>query len=138
PRVLVAFVVAALALVVFVTTQARGRHPMLPLGLFRAPNVSVSVAVGFAFIVGYYGLPFVMSLYLQQQRGLSSLVTGITFLPTMLIGLVLTPFSARLAERVGARRLVTGGLLVMTSGLTALATLTASAPVWAFSALMLL
>jgi hypothetical protein len=44
-----------------------------------------------------------MSLYLQQQRGLSSLGTGVVFLPMMLIGPVFTSVSARIAERLGAR-----------------------------------
>ena len=61
------------------------------------------MAVGFAFVVGYYGLPFVMSLYLQQLRGLSPFQTGCVFLPMMVTGVVLTPFSARAAERLGAR-----------------------------------
>ena len=78
-------------------------HPIVPLDLFRRRNVTVSVAVGFAFVVGYYGLPFVMSLYLQQTHGLSAFQTGLVFLPMMLIGAVLTPFSARIAERFGAR-----------------------------------
>ena len=73
PRVAVAFLVAATALAAFVVVQAHEAHPMVPPHLFRSRTVAVSVAVGFAFIVGYYGLPFVMSLYLQQQRGLSSL-----------------------------------------------------------------
>ena len=136
-RVVTAFVVAAAALAAFLLSQARGRHPMVPVELFRSRNVSIAVAVGFAFIVGYYGLPFVMSLYLQQQRGLSSLGAGIAFLPMMLIGWVLTPFSARIAERVGARLLVTGGLVVMTAGLVALAAVPA-APVWLLAALMVL
>ena len=42
--------------------------------------------IGFAFMVGYYGLPFVFSLYFQQQRGLSALATGALFLPMMLVG----------------------------------------------------
>src|SRR4051812_37049513 len=53
PRVVVAFVVAAVAAGAFVTAQRRGAHPMVPHGLFRSRNVSVSVAVGFAFVVGY-------------------------------------------------------------------------------------
>ncbi len=69
PAVVAAFAVAVAALVAFVAVQARGAHPMVPLGLFRSRTVSVPVAVGFAFIVGYYGLPFVMSLYLQQGAG---------------------------------------------------------------------
>ncbi len=136
-RVVTAFVVAAAALAAFLLSQARGGHPMVPVELFRCRNVSIAVAVGFAFIVGYYGLPFVMSLYLQQQRGLSSLGAGLAFLPMMLIGLALTPFSARIAERAGARLLVTGGLVVMTAGLAALAAVPA-APVWLLAALMVL
>ena len=138
PRVVAAFVVAAIALAAFVAAQARGAHPMAPLDLFRSRIFAVSAAVGFAFIVGYYGLPFVMSLYLQQLRGLSSLGTGVTFLPMMLIGAALTPFSARTAEKLGARVLITAGLISMTAGLVILAILPSSTPVWALAALMVL
>lgn len=56
----------------------------------------------------------------------------------MLIGLVLTPFSARLVERLGARMLITGGLISMTVGLAAIAVLPSSTPVWMLFALMVL
>jgi MFS transporter, DHA2 family, methylenomycin A resistance protein len=138
PRVLVAFAVAVVALAAFVLLQARGRHPMVPLDLFRSRTVSVTAVVGFAFVAGYYGLPFVMSLYLQQLRGLSALGTGVVFLPMMLTGAVLTPFIARLAERFGARALVSSGLICMTAGLIVISQLPASAPVAAVSALMML
>ncbi len=138
PRVVAAFVVAVVALAAFLAAQARGAHPMAPLDLFRSRTVAVPVAVGFAFIVGYYGLPFVMSLYLQQLRGLSPLGTGVTFLPMMLIGAALTPFSARIAERLRARVLITAGLVVMTVGLVILAVVPSSAPVWALAGMMVL
>jgi len=138
PRVVAAFAIAAVALAGFVAAQARGAHPMAPLDLFRSRTVAVPVVVGFAFIVGYYGLPFVMSLYLQQLRGLSPFGTGVAFLPMMLIGAALTPFSARIAERLGARVLITAGLVVMTAGLVILAAVPPSAPVWALAALMAL
>jgi EmrB/QacA subfamily drug resistance transporter len=138
PRVMAAFAVTVVALAAFVAVQACGAYPMAPLDLFRSRTVAVPVAVGFAFIVGYYGLPFVMSLYLQQLRGLSPLGTGVTFLPMMLTGAALTPFSARIAERLGARVLITAGLVVMTAGLVVLAVVPVSAPVWALAGLMVL
>ena len=138
PTVLTAFAVAVVALAAFLAIQARGAHPMVPLDLFRNRAVAVSVAVGFAFIVGYYGLPFVMSLYLQGLRGLSPLVTGAAFLPMMLVGAALTPYSSRLAERLGPRSLIVGGLLLMTTGLAIIAFLPASAPVWTLAGLMVL
>ena len=136
--VLAAFAVAVAALAAFVMLQARGAHPMLPLSLFRSRTVSVAVATGFAFMVGYYGLPFVMSLYLQELRGLSALGTGVVFLPMMLIGGALTPFVPRLGERLGPRTLVTTGLLAMMTGLTVIALLPAPTPVPVLSALMIL
>jgi MFS family permease len=138
PRVVWAFVVAVAALVTFVLTEARIAHPMVPGQLFRSRNVAIANAVGFAFIVGYFGLPFVMSLYLQQVRGLSPLDTGLTFLPMMLIGAVLTPFSARTAEWLGARLLIATGLTLMTAGLVILAVLPVSSPVWTVAAVMVL
>jgi MFS transporter, DHA2 family, methylenomycin A resistance protein len=111
---------------------------MLPLSLFRSRTVSVTAVTGFAFMVGYYGLPFVMSLYLQQLRGLSALGAGVVFVPMMLIGGIVTLFTARLAERFGARTLITGGLLAMVTGLAAIALMPAAAPVAALSALMIL
>jgi DHA2 family methylenomycin A resistance protein-like MFS transporter len=138
PRVVAALAVAVTALAAFVAIQARGAHPMVPPALFRHRTVPVAVAIGFAFVVGYYGLPFVMSLYLQEVRGLSPLAAGAAFLPMMLTGAGLTPFSARLTERVGARPLVTAGLILMTAGLVILALLPASAPVLALSGIMVL
>jgi len=138
PRVLAAFAVAAVALAAFAASQVRGAHSMAPPDLFRSRTVVVAVVVGFAFVVGYYGLPFVMSLYLQQFRGLSPLGAGAVFLPMMLTGAALTPFSARIAEKLGAKVLVTAGLVSMTAGLAVIAVLPSSTPVWALAALMVL
>jgi MFS transporter, DHA2 family, methylenomycin A resistance protein len=138
PRVLAAFTIAALALAAFGLLQLRGRHPMLPLPLFRSRTVRVSVVIGFAFMAGYYGLPFVMSLYLQQLRGLSAFGTGVVFVPMMVVGGILNPFTARLAEWLGTRTLVAGGMLSMTAGLVVIALLPVTAPVGLLAALMIL
>jgi MFS family permease len=137
-RVLAAFAVAVAGLAVFLALQGRGAHPMMPLDLFGARTVVIANVTGFAFIVGYYGLPFLMSLYLQQLRGLSALGAGAAFVPMMLIGAALTPFSARLAEKLGARLLIIAGLVLMTAGLVAIAAVAPAAPVWGLALLMIL
>ncbi len=138
PTVLAAFTIAIAAAAAFLVIQTRAVHPMVPLELFRSRNVSVSVAVGFAFVVGYYGLPFVMSLYLQQLRSLTAFTTGCVFLPMMITGAVLTPSSARIAERFSARAVVATGMVVMAVGLLVIAAAPASAPVWTLALLMIL
>ncbi len=138
PRVLLAFLVAVLSVLAFVVAQGRVQHPMMPLDLFGSRTFRIALGTGFAFMVGYYGLPFVASLYLQGQRGLTSLETGIVFLPMMLIGLALTPFSARIVERFGARIPICAGLLAMTIGLTTFAVLPEAASLWGLSLVMVL
>jgi MFS transporter, DHA2 family, methylenomycin A resistance protein len=95
------------------------------------------VIVGFAFVVGYYGLPFVMSLYLQQLRGLTAFQTGLVFLPMMVSGAMLVPLSARIAEHFGVRRVVGVGLVVMAAGLALLAATTSTAEPAMVAVLML-
>ena len=142
PRVIWAFGVALAGLVLFLVTQARVAHPMVPRGLFRSRAVPGAMAVGFAFVVGYYGVPFVMSLYLQTVRGLSPLAAGAAFVPMMATGATLTPLSPRLAARLGARALTAFGMVLMTAGLVSLAVVvaapgSAAVPVWVVAALMI-
>jgi MFS transporter, DHA2 family, methylenomycin A resistance protein len=137
-RVLAAFVVTVVALALFVLTQARGQHPMMPSDLFADRTAVIVFATGFAFMVGYYGLPFVFSLYFQQQRGFSALTTGALFLPMMLSGAVLTAVSARFVERVGAKLPVVTGLGLMAAALVLLAALPTSTPMAVLSGLMVL
>lgn len=138
PDVIAALTVAAVALACFVAVQARVEHPMVPLELFRSARFNISVVIGFAFMVGYYGTPFLFSLYFQNHRGLSPLLAGVAFLPMMLVGGVLTPFSARIVERTGPRAPVVAGLIALAAGAAALAAVPASTPVWTLAILLML
>ncbi|MGV9550764.1 MFS transporter [Streptomyces ardesiacus] len=137
PQVLISLAVAVLALAAFVFAQAKVAHPMVPLTLFRSRTVVVATGIGFAFMVGFYGLPFVFSLEFQQQHGLSALGAGVAFLPMMLLSAFLTPFSARIAERTGPKVPVIAGLVLMAAGSLALALVPSSAPVWATALLLI-
>ncbi|MFC4504487.1 MULTISPECIES: MFS transporter [Streptomyces] len=135
-RVLVAFVVAVVAAVVYVVAQARGRHPMTPLPLLRSRTMSLAVAIGFALNVGFYGMIFLLGLYLQQVHGLSALATGMTFLPMTVLTSFMGPVAARLATRFGARMPVVTGQCLISAGLLAMVALPATAPVWLTVVLM--
>ncbi|MEU6251341.1 MFS transporter [Streptomyces sp. NPDC047043] len=137
PRVWCAALLTVAAATAFVRIQARGRHPMVPLELLRRRTVVISCATGFAFMVGFYGLVFVFSIYLQQQRGLSALATGAAFVPMTVLSGFINPLSARAAERFGARVPIAFGLFLMTAGLIALAAVPAATPTWALALLML-
>ena len=138
PQVLLSLTLAVVGGAAFLVSQVRGTHPMVPPGLFASRSVSIAMVTGFAFMVGFYGLPFLFSLYFQQVRELTPFSTGLIFLPMMLVGLALTPFSALIVEKVGSRVPITGGLGLMTLGLLVLGLVASTAPLWLLSALMVL
>ncbi|WP_420364428.1 MFS transporter [Curtobacterium sp. L3-7] len=115
--VVTALVIAAASLVGFVAVQARGRHPMMPLDLFRSSGMRIALGVGFTFMVGNFGSVFVLSLYLQQHLGLSPLLAGLVFLPSAAFSIVGNIVSGTLANRFGARVPVVAGLTTMVLGL---------------------
>lgn len=120
PPVVAAFVVGAAGLVVFLTVQARSAHPMMPLPLFRPRGMRIALLVGFAFMVGNFGTVFVNSLFLQQHLGLSPLVAGVVFLPSVAFSIGGNVVSGTLANRFGPRVPVVFGLLTMVAGLVLL------------------
>ena len=50
--VVITLVVAAAGVAGFLLVQARGRHPMMPLELFRLAGIRIALSVGFAFMAG--------------------------------------------------------------------------------------
>lgn len=136
PEIVAAFVLAALGAVGFLASQARGRHPMLPLDLFRARSVAISLAAAFITMAGFYGFVFVQSLYFQQVRAASPLETGLLFLPMTPLVAILNPTAARIAIRFGSRVPIIIGQVLMALGLLGLALAPVDLPLWAIAALM--
>lgn len=137
PRVLGALALAAVATLVFLTAQVRARHPMVPLDLLRSRAVVIASFTGFAFLGGFSGMVFAYSLYLQQARGLSSLATGLVFLPMTVVSGFVSLIAARTAERFGQRVPIIGGMAFMGAGLILLAVLPTSLPAWATALVMI-
>lgn len=136
PLIVGLLVVAALSGVVFVAAQARGRHPMMPLAMFRSRQLSVALAIAFTSMAAFYGVVFVQSLYFQQQRGESPLLTGLLFLPMTGLVTIVSSLAASLVTRFGSRALITAGLLLQCLGLVVIATMPADVSPWGVAAAM--
>ncbi|MFI0240846.1 MFS transporter [Streptomyces sp. NPDC016845] len=122
--------VAVLSAVAFYVTEKRHRAPMVPLPMLRSRTVSVALAVGFAINVAFYGLVFMLGLYLQQARGMSALTAGLVFVPLAAIITGTNLVSPRMAERFGRRPVIVVGQLVLAAAMFVLLPLSAHTPMW--------
>jgi EmrB/QacA subfamily drug resistance transporter len=125
-------------LVFFAGYEARLAHPSLDVRLFRDPRLSSAVAAIALVFFGMLGAFFFLSFYLQSVRGFSALQAGLLSLPVAVGQLLLSPRSATLVQRLGAKLVVAGGLAVITAALIAYQALGTATPVWVLELLFLI
>ena len=126
--VLGSFLVAGVALSLFVAWERRSDHPMLPLTLFRDRRFSTgSGVITVAFFV-MFGFFFLVTQYFQFGRGYSPLEAGLAGLPPALAFIAFSPRSAALAERYGGARVMAAGLAIVAGGFALLTTLSPDTP----------
>ncbi len=116
PAVVAGFAAALFFGVAFVRTESRARAPMLPLRFFRFPDFSPAVVFGVLVNVTYYGIIFVLSLYLQQALGYGAVRAGLAYLPLTGSLFISNLLSGRVAARVGSRPPMVIGALVAAVG----------------------
>jgi EmrB/QacA subfamily drug resistance transporter len=101
----------------FLLFEARARHPMLDLGLFRIRNFAVANLTTLAAYAGLIGGLFFVSLFLQQVVGYTALEAGLATTPISVLLFVLSPRFGRLASGTGPRLPMTAGPIVGGIGL---------------------
>lgn len=101
------------SLVLFVWHELRTPEPMVDLRLMGNRLFFGVMRVAFFATAGFLGTLFLIPLFLQDVRGASPLVAGLTTMPEA-IGVVLsTQLVARIYPRIGPSRLMSGSLLMV-------------------------
>jgi EmrB/QacA subfamily drug resistance transporter len=130
PAAWIALVVGVACLVLFPILMARRPNPLVPLSLFRS-RAFASVNLATFFIYGaLYVTFFYQAVILQGVLGYTALAAGIVGLP---IGIMLSVLSTRvgtIAGRLGSRRFLIAGPLLMATGLLWYTRLPVDSPAW--------
>lgn len=128
PLVLGGIALAVVAGGLFIAVEKKSAAPMLPLSLFADRTFSAAVAFGVFANLTYYGMVFVLSLYLQRVLGHTPLATGLAFLPLTGGFLLSNLASGPVVARFGSRGPMIAGALLDAAGFAALAFVDASTP----------
>ncbi len=104
----------------FIVREARARHPMLDLALFRIRNFTVANLTTLAAYAGLIGGLFFVGLFLQQVAGYTPLEAGLATTPISVIMFILSPRFGRIASGTGPRLPMCLGPIVGGVGLLAL------------------
>lgn len=129
-RIVTVAVVAAAAFVAFLYYEARRHDPFIDLRFFKSIPFASATMIAVCALASWGAFLFMMSLYLQGQRGFSALHTGLIYLPVAVGALIFSPLSGRLVGRFGSRpSLFVAGTLI-TAATLLLTRLTDTTPLW--------
>jgi len=120
-RCIITFLISTIAAACFLWRQASTKGALVPLPMLKNRVFSASLAIATAMTFGMYAMLFLTPLYLQSARGESALVAGLELLPLSVAFAIVSQLSGRIANELGPRVPMAGGMAMMGTGLPALA-----------------
>ena len=123
---------AVAALGVFVAIQANKREPLMPLSIFRAPNLGAANLAQLLLGAAWVPMWFFLNLYLQQVLDYSAFPSGAALLPmTALIMIGMVAIAPRVTARFGPKGTIAAGMVALAGGLYWLSLVRSDGTFWA-------
>jgi len=131
-------VIGAVALGALVVVELRRPEPMLDLRLYGNHLFRSTVTVITLMGVSFFGAIYLASLFFQNGLGLSAQTSGFNIFPQA-VGFTLgAPIAARmLYPRVGPRRIIASGCVIVAAMMAVLATVGTGTSIWTIRAIVL-
>jgi len=109
-------VAGALLVAGFIAYERRASEPMIPMSFFRSRAFSAgNVAIFFVF-ASLLAEVYFFSQLLQSGMGFDALGAGLRLMPWTATFLLVGPVAGAMADRIGERPLMVGGLLIQAAG----------------------
>ncbi len=112
-QVLVSFFVGIALMVAFVFHALHIKNPLLELRLFKSRNFTIANISIFVLGATLFGSMFLLPLYYQIARGQSPWVAGLLMAPQGLGAACVMRLSGRVTDRLGPRKVVPAGIILM-------------------------
>lgn len=109
------------AFVAFLYSQTKIKQPLVPYHIFKSGLVTGANLVTLFLYFALYGAFFFVGLNLQQVQGFSPTIAGLAFLPSILLITFLSGPAGALADKIGPRKPMILGPVIVGLGFAALA-----------------
>jgi EmrB/QacA subfamily drug resistance transporter len=103
-------------LAAFWVVEHRVAEPIVDFRLFRSGPYFGATAAAFALVGSFWALMFYLPQYIQLVLDHSAFLSGLLVVPVTAPMVAISPFAGRLSARVGARKLMTVGMVCATLG----------------------
>jgi EmrB/QacA subfamily drug resistance transporter len=124
--VLVSFILGVLLMAGFIVRAINAKHPLLDLHPFKNRNFTIGNICIFVIGATLFGSMFLLPIYYQVARGQEAWQAGLLMAPQGIGAACIMRWAGAMTDRVGPRRVVPFGILLMAAATLPLAFVTTS------------
>jgi MFS family permease len=128
-----------IGLIIFLRWENRVESPLFNVNIFR--NNRIFIFSNIASLINYsavFGVAFLLSLYLQYNKGLSADQAGMIMIAHPVIQAILSPFTGRLSDKIEPRIVASIGMALTFCALLSFVFLTNGTSLWQIVAALVL
>ncbi|MFI4964482.1 MAG: DHA2 family efflux MFS transporter permease subunit [Caulobacterales bacterium] len=103
PAIVVEALIAVVGFVAWLIWELNEQHPIVDLSLMKSRNFVIATVVSCIGYALFFGANLLQPLWLQTRMGYIATWAGLVAAPSGVVAVFLTPFAARLMNRVDAR-----------------------------------
>ncbi len=101
--IVVEMIIAIVGFVAWLVWELNEQHPVVDLSLMRSRNFVLATLVSCVGFAVFFGSNLLQPLWLQTRMGYIATWAGLVAAPSGVVAVVLTPFAARIMNRIDAR-----------------------------------
>ncbi|WP_438447643.1 MDR family MFS transporter [Gorillibacterium sp. sgz5001074] len=110
------FVVGAVFLALFIWRELTTETPLLNLRVLKNNRYTLTLIISIILTISLYSGMLLTPVFLQNVQGVTPLDTGLILLPSSLVMAFAMPIVGKLYTKLGARPLITTGILLVAAG----------------------
>ncbi|HYG83849.1 MAG TPA: MFS transporter [Verrucomicrobiae bacterium] len=109
--------VSALLLAGFIFNEAKVKHPLMPLSIFKIRNLSAANVIMLPVMASLMSMFYITVLYAQTVLQYSPVITGLNFLPIPIIIGVVSTLTPRILPKIGFKPIILVSLGLLMAGM---------------------
>lgn len=114
---LAALAVGAALFLAFLLVQAKKKDPLVPLSIFKSPNLTIGNISVFLIAASWFPLIYILVLYVQQVMQLSPLGGAMALLPMpILMAIFMIAVAEKLMAKLGIKKTMIIGFIILGIG----------------------
>ena len=109
--IVVELIITIIGFIAWLIWELNEQHPIVDLSLMRSRNFVLATVVSCIGFAVFFGSNLLQPLWLQTRLGYIATWAGLVAAPSGVVAVILTPFAARMMNRIDARWAATASLV---------------------------